>query len=84
MRFSFQANQPGDQEPSRRSRTSQAIKNQPGDQEPENKSLKIRGGPPTVGVEGLPEAGGPLDPGPGLGDMVSLGLLEEKSSSFLR
>jgi hypothetical protein len=35
-------------------------------------------------VEGLPEAGRPLDPEPGLGDIVSLGLLPGIASSFLQ
>jgi hypothetical protein len=34
-------------------------------------------------VEGLPETGCPLDPEPGLGDIVSLGLLAAKASPFL-
>jgi hypothetical protein len=39
-----------------------------------------RSGPSTPGVEGLPEADSPLDPGPGLGDILSLGLFPAKSS----
>jgi hypothetical protein len=33
-------------------------------------------------VEELPEAGCPLDPEAGLGDIVSLGLFSAKASSF--
>jgi hypothetical protein len=46
-------------------------------------SPKRRSGPPVSGVEGLPETGCPLDPGPGLGGTVSLGLLSAKASPFL-
>jgi hypothetical protein len=44
---------------------------------------KLRGGPPASGVEGLPETGCPLDPGPGLGGNLSLGLFWAKASPFL-
>jgi hypothetical protein len=33
-------------------------------------------------VEGLPETAGPLDPEPGLGGIVSLGLFSAKASVF--
>jgi hypothetical protein len=33
-------------------------------------------------VEGFPEAASPLDPGPGLGDTLSVGLFFAKSSPF--
>jgi hypothetical protein len=36
-----------------------------------------------LGVEGLPKTDSPLDPGPGLGDIVSLGSLVAKASQFL-
>jgi hypothetical protein len=35
-------------------------------------------------VEGLPETGCPLDPGPGLGGIFSVGLFSAKSSYFFR
>jgi len=35
-------------------------------------------------VEGLPGTAGPLDPEPGLGGIVSLGLFTAKASIFLR
>jgi hypothetical protein len=41
---------------------------------------KLRSGPPESGVEGLPETGCPLDPGPGLGGIFSLGLFSAKAS----
>jgi hypothetical protein len=44
---------------------------------------KQRGGRPVSGVEELPEAGCPLDPETGLGDIVSLGLFPLNASSFL-
>ena len=44
---------------------------------------KLRSGPPASGVEGLPETGRPLDPGPGLGGMFSLGLFAANASPFL-
>ena len=44
---------------------------------------KLRSGLPASGVEGLPEIGCPLDPGPGLGDIFSLGLLTGIASSIL-
>jgi hypothetical protein len=43
---------------------------------------KLRSGPPTPGVEGVPGIDCPLDPEPGLGGMFSLGLLFAKASSF--
>ena len=36
-----------------------------------------------MGSGRIPETYCPLDPGPGLGGMVSLGLFSSKSSSFL-
>jgi hypothetical protein len=45
---------------------------------------KLRGEPPASGVEGLPETGCPLDPGPGLGGDLSVGLFWAKASFFLR
>ena len=44
---------------------------------------KMRGGQSTEGVEGLPGTGCPLDPGPGLGGILSLGLFAAKASPFL-
>jgi hypothetical protein len=46
-----------------------------------NVAPKIRGGLTTPGVEGLPEAISPLDPGPGLGDILSVGLLRRNAST---
>ena len=46
-------------------------------------SLKIRGGLSTPRVERLLEADSPLDPGPGLGDTLSLGLFEGKARTIL-
>ena len=43
---------------------------------------KLRGGPPVSGVEGLPEAGCPLDPGPGLGGNSQFRLVFSKSKFF--
>ena len=37
-----------------------------------------------LGSGRIPETGYPLDPGPGLGDIVSLGLFQTKSSSFFK
>ena len=51
--------------------------------QPPEWAQKLRGGHPELGVEGLPETECPLDPGPGLGGMFSLGLLWAKASSFL-
>ena len=45
---------------------------------------KLRGGPLTAGVEGLPAAGGPLDPGSGLGGILSVGLFWANASPFLK
>ena len=44
---------------------------------------KVRGGPPASGVEGYPETGCPLDPGPGLGGNSSVGLFWAIASPFL-
>ena len=44
---------------------------------------KLRGGHSVSGVEGYPDTGCPLDPDPGLGGMVSLGLFSPKASYFL-
>ena len=44
---------------------------------------KIRGGPVGYGSGRIPKTDCPLDPEPGLGGMVSLGLLRGKSSPFL-
>jgi hypothetical protein len=49
----------------------------------EKMAQKLRGGQPTEGVEGLPGTGCPLDPGPGLGGILSLGLFRVKASPFL-
>jgi hypothetical protein len=46
-------------------------------------SPKARSGLSTLGVEGLPKADSPLDPGPGLGDKLSLGLLSGNASPKL-
>ena len=43
---------------------------------------KLRSGQPASGVEGHPGTGHPLDPEPGLGGTLSLGLLEGKASPF--
>jgi hypothetical protein len=45
-------------------------------------ALKVRGGSAVSGVEGQPEADDPLDPEPGLGGILSVGLLREKASLF--
>jgi hypothetical protein len=45
---------------------------------------QIRGGPTASGVEGLPGTVDPLDPEPGLGGILSLGLFHPKASSFLK
>jgi hypothetical protein len=51
---------------------------------PERESpYKLRGGPPASGVEGHPETGCPLDPGPGLGGNSSVGLFWAIASPFL-
>ncbi len=44
---------------------------------------KLEAGRSVMGVEGFPKTDCPLDPEPGLGGIVSLGLLRGKSSSFL-
>src|ERR1035441_223170 len=49
----------------------------------QNCAQKLRGGQTEPGVEGLPETACPLDPGPGLGGMFSLGLFSAKASPIL-
>jgi hypothetical protein len=43
-------------------------------------AAKLRSGPASWGVEGLPEDTCPLDPEPGLGGILSLGLLAQNAS----
>lgn len=48
----------------------------------ENVPKKVEAGRSVMGVEGFPKTDCPLDPEPGLGGIVSLGLLRGKASSF--